>query len=95
MVSFAIPQLFSISSPLKDIFIFYPIIAFASGSPMNAQTTKQITTNSRFGFNVGFIVKWPGPKKNGDGTAADGVMVAIPDAIAMIRPNAARLMVLP
>ena len=67
------------------------MIAVASGTPMNAQTTKQITTNARFGLMVVFMVTCPGPKKNGDGTAAEGVTVAIPDAIPMIKQNAAIL----
>lgn len=53
--------------------------------------TKHATMKIRFHFRVAFIVKCPGPKKNGDGTAADGVIVAIPEAIAMITANAARL----
>ena len=58
---------------------------------MNAQMTKHATMKIRFHFRVAFIVKWPGPKKNGDGTAADGVIVAIPEAIAITTANAARL----
>ena len=39
--------------------------------------------------SVFFIVTCPGPKKNGDGTAADGVSVAIEAASAIIIVNAA------
>ena len=53
------------------------------------QTKKEITTKIVVYFTVVFIVTCPGPKNSGEGTAADGVTAAIPDAIETMMVNAA------
>ena len=68
----------------------YLQIIVANGIKQRVSTKVRIT-NAVFCFTEFFIVMCPGPKKKGDGTAADGVMADNPDAIQMIIANAARL----
>ena len=66
-------------------------ITFAKGSVMHVIITKVAITKARFGFKVFFTVRCPGPKKNGEGTDADGVIVDIPDEMLIIIAKAAML----
>ena len=73
---------------LNNLSYTPPSILVAIG--MNSrQMKKEITTNIVVYFTVVFIVTWPGPKNSGEGTAADGVTAAIPDAIETMIVNAA------
>ena len=55
-------------------------------------TMRNVTTiKPRFGFKESFMVRCPGAKKKGDGTAAEGVTTAILEAMPMMMANTAML----
>lgn len=73
------------------VFIYYFIRAFAIGIVITINITTDIAMNNEFHFKEFFMVICSGPKKSGDGTAADGVHPAIDAARPMITANAAIL----